>query len=221
MGKRRSREKRQSIFRPRRRWPGVIPGSPLLTRVPPGTQFIPSNCVPSCVVMAPLREPPNHVYNFTTVTIPTGVRVKFIPNKANTPVFILATGDVTINGNIDLTGEPFSFPDRSRVAPKGGPGGFSGGTGVSPGAPSNVGGAGNGPGGGAGGTTNIGQSAVTVATAELQPLIGGSGQGGGGSENGGGGGGAILIASSGTIDLGQGSSEAITALSLFQSLPRM
>ena len=38
------------------------------------------------------------VFNFTTVNIPSGVTVTFTPNAANTPVTILASGSVTIDG---------------------------------------------------------------------------------------------------------------------------
>src|SRR2546428_12637891 len=40
--------------------------------------------------------PPDGVLNFTTVNIPAGVTVTFAKNAANTPVTMLATGDVTI-----------------------------------------------------------------------------------------------------------------------------
>src|SRR5262245_34244157 len=77
-------------------------------------------------VFIQLREPPNHIFNFTTVTIAEGYKVWFVPNRANTPVYILATGDVKIDGYISV--DPTSFsPFGSVVSAKGGPGGFSGG----------------------------------------------------------------------------------------------
>src|SRR5437899_11255426 len=42
-----------------------------------------------------LTLPPNGVFNFTTVNIPSGVTVTFVKNAANTPVTILASGIVT------------------------------------------------------------------------------------------------------------------------------
>ncbi|MEP6922347.1 MAG: hypothetical protein ABI967_14570 [bacterium] len=59
---------------------------------------------------APLREPTPgqpihangpHVFNFTTVNSGSNLTVKFLRKAANTSVFILAQGDVTING-IDI-----------------------------------------------------------------------------------------------------------------------
>jgi len=47
-----------------------------------------------------LTLPPDGVFNFTTVTIPAGVTVRFTRNTANTPVTLLATGDVTIAGTL-------------------------------------------------------------------------------------------------------------------------
>ena len=43
---------------------------------------------------------PSGVFNYTTVNIPTGVTVTFTKNVANTPVTILATGNVTIAGSV-------------------------------------------------------------------------------------------------------------------------
>ncbi len=173
------------------------------------------NLVGQCTVTLPLREPPNHVYNFTTVDIDQFVTVKFAPNKANTPVFILASGDVTINGIISVNGEPVG---RGLIPPAGGPGGFSGGTMFGAQAQTQLGGAGSGPGGGNGGRTAqapggqglFGPSQVgflfggfVYGNPELQPLIGGSG----------GGGGAILIAASGTINLAGSDGRAAIAAS--------
>ncbi len=49
-----------------------------------------------------IQLPPSGILNYTTVNIPAGVTVKFKKNAANTPVFILASGDVTIAGKIDI-----------------------------------------------------------------------------------------------------------------------
>jgi len=51
-----------------------------------------------------LQLPPDGVFNFTTVNIPAGVAVTFKKNANNTPVYILATGDVTIAGTISVNG---------------------------------------------------------------------------------------------------------------------
>src|SRR5947207_5749504 len=48
--------------------------------------------------------PATGVFNYTTVNIPTGVTVRFTRNPSNTPVTILASGDVTIAGAIDVGG---------------------------------------------------------------------------------------------------------------------
>ncbi len=184
------------------------------------------NCTQNspCVVTVPLREPEpgqpihangRHVFNFTTVTIGPNVTVKFVRNKANTPVFILAQGDVILSGVIDLSGENGANFGNG----EGGPGGFSGGHGLLPGSPTNIAGAGNGPGGGAPGqaegfatVARFGDGSRAYGIPELLPLIGGSGGAGLGvatpsapsGSRGGGGGGAILLASSGTLNVGTG-----------------
>lgn len=110
--------------------------------------------------------PPSGIFNFTNVSIPAGVKITFKKNAANTPVTILATGDVSIAGTIDISGATSpnvgsnggSVGDDGQPG-KGGPGGFDGGRGGKPGvAPASSsdtatallrsGGAGLGPGGG-------------------------------------------------------------------------
>lgn len=169
-----------------------------------------------------VQLPADGKLNYTTVNIPAGVTVTFKKNVANTPAYLLATGDVTIAGTISVNGT-----DGSAITPgKGGPGGFDGGIG----GPSNGdGGKGLGPGGGnparaysaayagsggggygASGATgcgyNYGTGGSTYGNVRIIPLPGGSGGGGGAGNNyaaggGGGGGGALLIASSGTITI--------------------
>jgi hypothetical protein len=171
-----------------------------------------------------MQMPADGVFNFTTVDIPVGVTVTFIKNATNTPVYILATGDVDIAGTIDVSGG-----DAVNVSyGVGGPGGFDGGVGGGNG----KGGNGLGPGGGsistnadqskqygggggygsAGGTWDSGGSGGAVyGNDRLIPLIGGSGGAGGNwaydnynpwpGQGGGGGGGAILIASPETINI--------------------
>jgi hypothetical protein len=187
-----------------------------LNRLPPGTTYN-TACTDGsagCTYTVPLQEPPNHIFNFTTVSIDSGVTVRFQPNKANTPVFILAQGDVTINGLIDISGADGGM---GFVAASGGPGGFSGGLGGSNPIYESWG---LGPGGGSGYYLGLKSAffaggAQPYGTPALQWLIGGSGGGGGTFDsfspggNGGGGGGAILIASAGTIDLGASGRPAI------------
>ncbi len=155
------------------------------------------------------------IWNFTTIEIPSGVTVKFTKNSGNTPVRWLATGDVTINGAIDVGGEFGGVALLPGIPARGGPGGFDGGRGgiLFRSSASFAGQPGQGPGGGAPGTApqtnpqNLrdgkdGAFNGNYGNAFLQPLDGGSGGGGGTSNddwnggNGGGGGGAILISSS-------------------------
>jgi hypothetical protein len=184
------------------------------SQVPPGTVVNGNN------VTVPIPEPSLSVsdcgvYNFTTVNIPSGVTVTFTKNSKNTPVCILATGDVTISGTIDVSGQNASTSQPG----SGGPGGYNGGYAGGRGLPA---GNGLGPGGGGGGTSscsygagggfgttganynNCALSGATYGNASLIPLIGGSGGGGqgytGNNQHGAGGGGAILIASSGNIN---------------------
>ena len=51
-----------------------------------------------------LTVPASGVFNFTTVTIPASITVTFKKNAANTPVVILAMGDVTIAGVVRVNG---------------------------------------------------------------------------------------------------------------------
>lgn len=163
-----------------------------------------------------LDVPPNGIFNFTTINIASAYKVTFRRNAANTPVYFLASGNVTIAGSIYLDGSSGSGVTGGLA----GPGGFDGG---SPGSVGVLPGSGYGPGAGRGGSANTaadgagGGSFSTVGTggnstgkgtiyanALLIPLVGGSGGGGtsgtpGGG--GGGGGGAILIASTTRIDL--------------------
>ena len=62
---------------------------------------------PAVDITLPL--PASGIFNYTTVNIPVGVTVKFKRNTANTPVVMLASGDVTIAGTLSrLIG---SYPD--------------------------------------------------------------------------------------------------------------
>ena len=63
------------------------------------------------------------VFNYTDINIPAGVKVTFLNHPSGAPVVWLASGDVTIAGTVDVSGEDgedislgeFSVP---------GPGGF-------------------------------------------------------------------------------------------------
>lgn len=177
----------------------------------------------SPVVNTILQLPPDGVFNYTTVNIPAGITVTFTKNAANTPVSILATGDVTISGAIKVDGQSVTYSTPLSTVPgAGGAGGYSGGYG---GALNTPGGKGVGPGGGGGGPsanypngggggygtagttfgTGYGVGGPSYGSARLLPLMGGSGGGGNSGTTtasnygGAGGGGAILIASSTTI----------------------
>ncbi len=180
---------------------------------PPGT-VPPGTTVVGNIVSIPL--PPSGVFNFTTITIPAVVTVQFTRNAGNTPVTLLASGDVTIAGMISLDGQPgnpgmtgTSFIPNPGGA--GGPGGFDGGAGGGNGLGPGGGGAGACGGGGFGTLGIVGGGCpgggAVYGNAELLPLLGGSGGGGGASGvgltggSGGGGGGALLIAASGTLTL--------------------
>lgn len=164
---------------------------------------------PGANVTVPVPE--SGTFHFTTVTIPANVTVRFTRNARNTPVTILAMGDVLVSGVINVDGENPNNAQQNGGPPipggAGGPGGFAGGGG---GVAGGIGGsAGIGPGGGAPAnrSTNTPASGGTYGASSafqaLLPLFGGSGGGGGDPTGiflrgggGGGGGGAILIASS-------------------------
>ena len=172
-----------------------------------------------------LAIPTDGVFNFTTITIPAGVTVSFETRagRHQPPVSFLATGNVTINGRIDVDGADGGPGGNGTQlfsnAGTAGPGGFDGGAG-SNGLIGPFGAAGLGPGGGApGGAALPGHAGHLVAgpgapggraygDERLVPLLGGSGGGGAAAQffgvtgsGGGGGGGAVLIASSGTLTL--------------------
>jgi len=105
-----------------------------------------------------LQLPEDGVFNYTTVNIPTGVTVRFAKNTTNTPVVILATGNVTVAGTINLNGGNATNSGTNGdgnlgddgIPGDGGPGGFSGGFGGRAGVDGGrtAGSAGLGPGGG-------------------------------------------------------------------------
>ena len=161
--------------------------------------------------------PPDGVLNYTTVNIPAGVTLTFTSSASNTPVTLLASGNVTIAGTVSVNG--FDGVPQSSTGPTlnvgalGGPGGFAGGNGGQRGT-NDSGTTGQGPGGGPGCASSTcnnapqghGTYGADLSFVSLVPLFGGSGGGGtranstsgqtiaGGS--GGGGGGAIVNISS-------------------------
>jgi hypothetical protein len=162
--------------------------------------------------------PPDGKLHYKSLTVNSGVEMRFNRNVRNTPVFILSQGDVVVNGTIRVNGSIGSGNDGGLP----GPGGFGGGK---PGFGTTSPGFGYGPGGGTfgndgacfcandagGGAFGVvgNRNAKTYGNTFLIPLIGGSGGGGtfgSPGSGGGGGGGAIQIASStrisvaGTID---------------------
>jgi hypothetical protein len=148
------------------------------------------------------------VYNYRNVNIPSGITITYLRNSRNTPVVILASGNITINGNISIAGDDGTFSPgfalRNRGG-RGGPGGFDGGGGGNTAELYRNGVSGDGPGGGGGGKTNsatvggaggggyivaggngagadltlIGSGGNRYGSKSLLPLIGGSGGGGG------------------------------------------
>jgi len=174
--------------------------------------------------------PPDGIIHATTINIARGSTLKFNRNALNTPVYLLATGDIIIDGNIDVSAGAGPGGGTSIAGGPGGPGGFDGGQpGVTPGA-------GYGPGAGQGGsiddlsfTGNAGHrtpgginpsDGQAYGSDLLMPIIGGSGGGavsgldtaGNPAVCGGtGGGGAIVIASDTSITMGNRASISAAA----------
>jgi hypothetical protein len=162
--------------------------------------------------------PANGIINATTVTVGPSGSLRFNRNALNTPVFLLATGNIDIQGPVDVSAQ--ATLQGAPIGGLGGPGGFDGGTPGLAGAPP---GDGHGPGAGRGGerlaqfpdpasagSASYGGTPTDLTTLDggiygsplLIPLVGGSG--GGGStvgDPGGGGGGAILFASSTRVNI--------------------
>jgi len=150
---------------------------------------------PATNTVIDMTDHPTGIYQFSSVYIPSGVAVSFLPNARNTPVVWLVQSNCLINGTVDVSGKNA----QGNQAGGGGVGGWRGGGGI-------VGGeAGQGPGGGSASSGNRAFAAggtYQYGNAFLVPLLGGSG-GGAFSQTvgGGGGGGAILIAVSGQVVL--------------------
>lgn len=150
------------------------------------------------------------VYHFTTITIGASTTLKLTGDRLNTPLYWLASGNVVIDGTLDLSGgaaTPTLDANIRRQLAIPGPGGFAGGAGGLRNNCAFAATAGEGPGGGAPGAPCDGnyrnaQGGTFTGNRYLIPLIGGSGGGGpldDGYIGGGAGGGAILIASSTSI----------------------
>lgn len=147
--------------------------------------------------------PPDGIIHATTVTLTEYSLLRFNANALNTPVYLLATGDVHIKGGATLSVAGSGPVGYSGGAP--GPGGWAGGDQAKDSFPA---GNGHGPGGGAAGTITTGGRGNHAGLSDpqpadgamyggplLMPLVGGSGSGGYLYLPGHGGGGAILIAS--------------------------
>lgn len=159
-------------------------------------------------VVVDMADHPDGIYHYTSVNIPPGVAVSFIPNARNTPVVWLVQESCTIAGDVTLS------PDTS-TRPGGYPGGNIGGGGARPGDGAGPGGgmaSGEGlPGNNASYATrgatnaldglNYGQinAGYTYGNRYCFPLLGGSGGGGSYHNRGGHGGGALLIAATSEI----------------------
>lgn len=85
-----------------------------------------------------LDLPADGIFNFTTVDVPSNVTIRFRSNAANTPVYLRATGAVSIAGVIDVSAGGVSLADlanpnlgyiRPATTATGGPGGGTGGIG--------------------------------------------------------------------------------------------
>jgi hypothetical protein len=142
------------------------------------------NCPPVCRV----QLPESGVLNYTTVTIGYNQFLTFKRNSRNSPVILLAQGDVTVGVMAYMDVSAGSDPDQPASGLTPGPGGFYGGA---------LGFPGFGPGGG---VLNGDVNGKWIGPLSLVPVVGGSGGAGANcSGGGGGGGGAIVIASSTTI----------------------
>ena len=106
------------------------------------------------------------IYNFTAVSVPANYRIRFLPNANNTPVVWLATGDITIGGEISVGAPDTQAALGSTNVTLPGPGGFAGG----------VNGPGSGPYGGIAQSWGYNLSYGFGSAAPLSlPLVGGSG----------------------------------------------
>lgn len=176
---------------------------------------LPGNGVQSGVVYQ--RGPPYHVFGLRSLAVNVGGTVRIKSDEQTSPLVLYAADYVVIDGLLDVSAGCLDGRDRC-----GGPGGGIGGvrdatgaTGCGPGGRGGGGGA-NDVGGGGGGFGSIGgaggaspprdggTAGPVCGTADLVPLIGGSGggRGGFGQGDGGGGGGAVQITARASIRVG-------------------
>src|SRR4051794_37503745 len=66
-----------------------------------------------------LDLPPSGVFNCTSITVDAGKTLRFSKNALNTPVYLLAQTQITINGTIDVSATSANGFNPGR----GGPGG--------------------------------------------------------------------------------------------------
>ncbi len=59
---------------------------------------------PTANLVIDMADHPDGIYHYTSVNIPTGVTVSFIPNSGNKPVVWLVQGAVTIAGTVTVSG---------------------------------------------------------------------------------------------------------------------
>jgi len=178
---------------------------------------------PTANITIDMADHPDGIYHYTSVNIPTGKTVSFIPNAMNTPVVWLVQGDCTIAGTVSIRGKDGTSAATAGavgLGGAGGPGGWGGGdmrcAGLGPGAGQNrsnyAAPASHATLGAVIGSANDSTPGPLYGNDYLIPLLGGSGGGGGTAwpsdvngaghyGGGGGGGGALLIAASGTIAL--------------------
>ncbi len=110
----------------------------------------------SPTVNTQVQLPASGILNYTTVNIPVGVTVTFTKNTTNTPVILLVSGDATIAGTLNVSGNASKNVGAAGdgnigddgLPGEGAPGGYDGGRGGKPGASNTIGGTGLGPGAG-------------------------------------------------------------------------
>jgi len=151
------------------------------------------------------------VFKYSSVNIESGFKINFSNHRSRAPIVWIVSGDVVIDGEINLSG---SSGRSGQTYPEPGPGGFRGGSNAQASAPLSHG---FGPGGGigSGASTNADtaikggcykdtENCQSYGNDLILPLIGGSGGSGtdwGQGSSGGGGGGAILIVATGKITI--------------------
>ncbi|MFT5504613.1 MAG: hypothetical protein ACI8XC_002330 [Gammaproteobacteria bacterium] len=155
------------------------------------------------------------IMNYASITVDADCILKFTPTgnsdfHFSQPVRLLVSGDVVIDGEINLDGGPGNGGNGSSrvLGGIGGPGGYNGGAN---GTALLAGQSGYGPGGGGGVDGNNAGASGSLLPIESDPrfqsLTGGSGGGGADASSlttssGAGGGGALLLASSGSVSIG-------------------